>query len=51
MIYNVIIERNLLVRPDSFYHLYFLLEIYYFLEDHLYYLWDRLGGGQVHRKF
>jgi hypothetical protein len=29
MIYDAITSRNLLVGPDCFYHLYFLLEIYF----------------------
>jgi hypothetical protein len=33
MIYDAITSRNLLVGPDCFYHLYFLLEIY-FLSKH-----------------
>jgi len=32
MIYDAIIRRNLLVGPDCFYYLYFLLEIYFLLE-------------------
>lgn len=59
MIYDAIISRNLLVGPDCFYHLNFLLEIYFLLEHEgssLPVVRLRFGGGcmprcgDVHRK-
>jgi hypothetical protein len=56
MIYDAIIRRNLLVGRDCFYHLYFLLEIYFLLE-HGGSCLPFVGGGScmlrcgdVHRK-